>query len=124
MRVCAVEFGVSYLGILQPTAYSADNPASDFIRHKDVLVRRANHLDASGKYTKQCFTQCFTAISRLITNLPYMSDLHLLFNDIDDTDIFYDYTHTYERGNQRIAARIYQELVKRGLLHKRASINR
>jgi hypothetical protein len=116
MYAICTEFNIKFFGILQSSPYSEDDPSiycseryRSFIDLNNAFLRQGynNYSHAKSFYDE--------AEAKSV-DVPYILTFRRIFDKIRDYDVYYDNSHTYERGNQVIAANIFESLKNRGWL--------
>jgi hypothetical protein len=110
------EFNIKFLGIFQATAFSEGQP-SLFI---DEYIRAGCEFWNNHQAYLNIFNMksIYDKADKLIQNTPWILNFRHIFGENTDYDIYYDNAHVYERGNQVIAANIFENLLKMGYLNE------
>jgi lysophospholipase L1-like esterase len=113
MHSVSGEFGIKYMALLQANCYSEGLPSGYlYERTKDVFSENWNMLSESFNSLKSVYDE----MERKIAPIPYILNFRHIFADFADYDIYQDFAHVYEWGNQIIAANVFENLIKMGYL--------
>lgn len=98
--------GAQYIAFAQPAFFMKKEYMT---KHEKKLAMMINAIysDEEKKAEKQFREKCRGIRDEFIVNL---TDI------FDNEDVYYDVCHTYEKGNHIIAAKIYEEIVRREYL--------
>ncbi|MDR1418603.1 MAG: SGNH/GDSL hydrolase family protein [Endomicrobium sp.] len=110
-------FNIKHISILQAIAYS-DGIASIFVdKHEDMKMRLVYGENYEKKLVQKYYVgKRYAYIESKLKKYNYILNFRHIFNGLEDYDVYTDSCHVYERGNEIIAANIYEELLKKGYL--------
>jgi hypothetical protein len=117
MHSISDEFNIKYIGILQPNAFTEGIP-SDMINKYIKYVH-----PSSDEFWKEVgdriyqMKQTYDEAEYEIDRIPYILNFRHIFYGLNDYDIYLDNAHVYERGNQIIAANVFENLINMGCLN-------
>ena len=114
MNSICMEFGIKHLGVLQANPYSEGLPSKHldanwkiFISHTYSHVPWGNEI-VNNACDENYLRRIYDKVEPQIENIPYIYSFRHIFSGIDD--VYYDGAHVLERGNEIIAAHMYETL--------------
>ena len=114
MNSMCSEFGIKHLGVLQANPYSEGLPPEHLNAIWRILVSQSfSHVPWGDEVVGNAcdanyFKQIYDKVESQIESIPYIHSFRHIFDGIDD--IYYDGAHVHERGNEVIAAHMYETL--------------
>ena len=108
------EFGIKHLGVLQANPYSDGLPSKHIDANWRIFVTHTySHLPwcdevVSNASDENYLRRIYDNVESLIESIPYIHSFRRIFDGIDD--VYYDGAHVQERGNEIVAARMYEAL--------------
>jgi hypothetical protein len=116
MHAISEEFGIKYIGILQANTHS-EGEVSQIIGMEETFSRGfGDEFNKNLHYNYKNLKPIYDRAEKNIEDLPYLLNFRHIFDDFNDYDIYYDECHAYERGNEVIAANVYENLLKKGYI--------
>jgi hypothetical protein len=115
MHSISEEFGIKFIGILQASPRS-EGIASAVIEGY-LAARRGEMEDNKNVFINPLWLKImYDEAEKEIEDIPYILNFRHIFDGIADFDIYMDLSHKFERGNQIIAANVFENLIKMGYL--------
>lgn len=108
MHAICCEFGVKFISFFQPFAFNGFYELSD---EQKILYSRKSPTCIEDGYEKwgEPYADDVKRIIDELEKYSYIHDFSRIFEN--NTDVYFDASHVYERGNVVIAQRIYEKLL-------------
>ncbi len=100
------EFGILHIGFLQPMLTTGNARISE--RHKMLLEEAVRELPFYQSWIEG-MKDFYAGVLPFVNEKPYMTDLTSIFDG--KTDIYYDFCHVTDEGNEIIADSICQKIL-------------
>jgi glycosyltransferase involved in cell wall biosynthesis len=115
MHSISEEFGIKFIGILQ--AHPKSEGMASSVIEGYITALRGQMEDNKNAFLNPLSTKImYDEAEKEISDIPYILNFRHIFDEIADFDIYFDPAHKFERGNQIIAANVFENLVKMGYL--------